>query len=98
MLLESIPEAKQTIESVFKLVETSLPLSSLYLDLNSDKPVENDTDAPAEEIELLLVRMLINMPNEASKIELMERLSVSEPFINFPQLLEKYRSGGINDG
>lgn len=98
MLLESMPEAKQTIESVFKLVETSLPLSSLYLDLNSDKPVENDTDAPTEEIELLLVKMLANMPNETSKIELMERLSISEPFVNFPHLLEKYRGGGDSNG
>jgi len=98
MLLEVAPDAKRTIESLFKLVESSLPLSSLYLDLNSDKPVENDTDTTVGEIELLLCSMLESMPTKQTKVELLERLSVSEPFVNYSDLLAKYKDGGMLDG
>jgi len=97
MLFDVAPAAKRTIESLFKLVESSLPLSSLYLDLNSDKPVENDIETTTGEIELLLKSMLDNMATEAMKIELLERLSVSEPFVNYSQLLKEYRVGGVFD-
>ena len=98
MLHEAAPSAKHTIESLLKLVESNLPLNSLYHDLNSDKPVENDINATTIEIELILQRMLENMPSMVTKLELLERLSVSEPFVNYPELLDKYRSGGLNDG
>jgi len=93
MLFEATPNAKRTIESLLKLVESNLPLSSLYLDLNSDKPVENDIDTTPDEIELFLQSMLNNMPTEASRTLLLERLSIAEPFVNYPDLLSKYKVG-----
>jgi len=98
ILYETIPSANRNIESLLKLVESSLPLSNLYLDLNSDKPVENDTETTTVEIELLLQSMLDNMPTDNAKSELLERLSFSEPFVNYPCLLKKYKIGGSIDG
>ncbi|MCL1884152.1 MAG: ATP-binding protein, partial [Defluviitaleaceae bacterium] len=62
ILFETAPSAKRTIESLIRLVESNLPLNSLYVDLNSDNPIENDMDTTTGEIELLLKGMLENMP------------------------------------
>jgi hypothetical protein len=88
------PSIKNGLENLLKAIESELPLSSLYLDLNSDKPVENDADITVQEVETLLLHMLNQMPTEEKKNELLERLSVSEPFVNYQQLIKKYGSGG----
>jgi len=98
MLLEATPKLKHNLENLLNLIETNLPLSNLYLDLTSDKPVENDTEMTLGDIEALLQTMLDNMPSEKSKAELLERLVVSEPFVNCPRLLERYQIGGRFDG
>lgn len=87
-------QVKSNLENLLRAIETGLPLSSLYLDLNSDKPVENDVDATLQETESLLRELLSQMTTNASKMELLDRLTVSEPFVNFPKLIEKYRIGG----
>jgi hypothetical protein len=63
------------------------------LDLNSDKPVENDTDTTVQEVEALLRYLLDQMPTVEAKNELLERLSVAEPFVNYPQLIKQYCTG-----
>ena len=94
MLFDISPQVRQNVESLIRVIESGLPLSSLYLDLNSDKPVENDTETTVNEIEWLLHTMLDQMPTTAMKRELFERLSASEPFVNFPQLIAKYGEEG----
>ena len=91
MLFNIYPQNKRIVESLIKVIESGLPLSSLYLDLNSDKSVENDIETTVDEIELLLQNMFDQMPTTDMKFELLERLSVSEPFVNFPQLMKRYR-------
>jgi hypothetical protein len=97
LIFDISPQTKQSAESLLKLIESGLPLSSLYLDLNSDKAVENDTETTTNEVEAILLYMLSQMPNNETKTELLERLSVSEPFVNYPQLIAKYQAGGIKD-
>lgn len=95
---DSSPEIKRNVENLLKLVETSLPLSSLYLDLNSDKPIENDIVVSSGEIETLLQGLLSQMTTSAGKNELLDRLTISDPFVNYPKLIEKYRAGGDMNG
>ena len=99
LVFDISPQTKQSAESLLKLIESGLPLSSLYLDLNSDNPVENDTetDTATNEVEAILLYMLNQMPNNETRTELLERLSVSEPFVSYPQLVVKYQAGGIKD-
>jgi len=94
----SSPEIKKNVENLLKMIETSLPLNSLYLDLNSDKPIENDIDASLEEIETLLKGLLSQVTTSAGKNELLDRLIISDPFINYPKLIEKYKAGGDMSG
>ena len=97
MLSDLSPAVKRGIENLLKVIESGLPLSSLYLDLNSDKPVENETDTTMQEVEALLKYMLEQMPTAETKSELLERLSVSEPFVNYTQLIKKYSLGGTGN-
>jgi len=95
---ETSPQIKRNVENLLKAIETGIPLSSLYLDLNSDKPVENDADTTIQEVETLLQGLLAQITTSAGKAELMDRLAVSEPFVNYPQLIEKYKTGGCTNG
>ncbi|WP_059173217.1 ATP-binding protein [Bacillus sp. FJAT-27445] len=91
-------QVKQNLENLLKAIETGLPLSSLYLDLNSEKPVENDTETTMQTVDVLLQGLLAQIPTSAGKAELLDRLSVSEPFVNYPQLIDRYKIGEAAHG
>lgn len=91
-------QVKKNIENLLKAIESELPLSSLYLDLNSDKPVENETEVTVQVVGALLQDLLAQIPTDAGKAELLDRLSVSEPFVHYPQLIERYKVGGNTHG
>ena len=92
----SSPQVRRNLENLLKAIEEGLPLSSLYLDLNSDKTVENETEATAQAVETLLQDLLAQSPNDAAKTELLDRLAVSEPFVHYPQIIKKYELGGTS--
>lgn len=91
-------QVKKNIENLLKSIESELPLSSLYLDLNSDKPVENETEVTMQVVGELLQNLLAQIPTDAGKAELLDRLSVSEPFVHYPQLIERYKEGEHTHG
>lgn len=91
-------QVRKNIENLIKAIESELPLSSLYLDLNSDKPVENETEVAVEVVGALLQDLLAQIQTDGGKAELLDRLSVSEPFVHYPQLIEKYKVGGNTHG
>lgn len=86
---ELSPQTKRNVENLLRAIENSLPLSSLYLDLNSDKPVENETEISEQVVETLLQDLLAQVPNDL-RTRLLERLAVSEPFVHYPQIIKKY--------
>ena len=91
-------QTKHFLENLLRAIETALPLSSLYLDLNSDKAVENDTDTTIQEVECLLLGLLDTMSTNAMKETLLSKLAVTEPFMSFPQLIDKYKTRGDANG
>ncbi len=91
-------QVKKNIENLLRAIESELPLSSLYLDLNSDKPVENETEVTMQVVGALIQDLLTQIPTNAGKAELLDRLSVSEPFVHYPQLIERYKVGGNTHG
>lgn len=93
---ESTQQTKRNVENLLRAIEEGLPLSSLYLDLNSDRPVENETEASAQVVESLLQDLLMQFPDDAAKAELLDRLAVSEPFVHYPQIIKKYELGGTS--
>lgn len=91
MFSDAHPVIKRNLENLLKQIEAGIPLNSLYLDLTSEMQVGNESGASAEETEKALQLLLEQMPSRSAKNELLGRLEVSEPFINFPQIIEKYR-------
>ena len=94
----SSPQVKRNAETLLKAIENSIPLNQLYIDLTSEKQVENETLTTMQEVESILLGLLEQISTEAGKAELLESLAVSEPFIHYPQIINKYRTGGISHG
>ena len=88
------PRIKRNVEALLKAVENGIPLNQLYIDLTSEKPLDNETEITANEVESMLKFLLDQMPSVADKIELLDRLSVSEPFVNYPIVIGRYQKGG----
>jgi len=91
------PTVKRGTDNLLKAIESGLPLNTLYVDLTSDKPVENDTLITDQEAETLLQDLLNQMPTADTRAKFLERLSKSEPFVNYPQLIDKYQTGDVNN-
>jgi hypothetical protein len=89
---------KHNIGMLLTAIESSIPLNQLYLDLTSEKQLENETITTATEIEDMLQALLEQMPSDTAKGELLARLAVSDPFVNYPTIIERYRAGGIANG
>jgi hypothetical protein len=94
----AIPQIKRNVEALLKAIETGIPLNQLYVDLTSEKQVENETEATVQEVESILLGMLDQISTATGKAELLERLAVSDPFIHYPQLIERYRTGSATHG
>ncbi|MCH1949194.1 ATP-binding protein [Enterocloster sp. OA13] len=94
----SSPQVKRNVENLLKAIENSIPLNQLYIDLTSEKQVENETLTTMQEVESFLLGLLEQISTEAGKAELLESLAVSEPFIHYPQIINKYRTGGTSHG
>jgi len=92
------PQVKRNVEALLKAVEKSIPLNQLYIDLLSEKQVENEMETTVQEVESILSGLLEQISTETGKAELLESLAVSDPFIHYPQLIKKYRIGGAAHG
>lgn len=97
MFSEEPSQVKRNLGTLLKAIETGIPLNQLYVDLTSDKSAENETETTAQEVECILKGLIEQMSSPRAKAELLERLSLSDPFVNYPQLIEKYK-GGSQDG
>jgi len=87
-LTDAFPDARFSIESLLKQIECGLPLNQLFLDLNSDERIENETiSSEADAIELLK-GLLLTIP-EKSRIDFLIRMRITEPFSAFPDLLDR---------
>jgi len=88
----------RNIEVLLKTIETGIPLNQLYVDLTSDKQVENEIETSVQDVEAILKGLLEQMSTNTAKLELLERLTVSDPFIYYPELIEHYKTGGAKHG
>ena len=98
ILTKTTPKNKHIVEMLLKTIETGIPFNQLYVDLTSEKQIENETETSVQEMEIILKELITQMPTNIAKAELMERLAVTEPFIGFPQLIEQYKNGGSLNG
>jgi hypothetical protein len=93
LFAEAPQDIKRQIEALLRTIETGIPLNQLYLDLTSEKQVENEIETTLQEVEDILLSILEHMPTDIARNELLTRLAVSDPFVNYPTLIERYRTG-----
>ena len=98
LLCNSSPQIKQNFESVLKAIELGIPLNQLYLDLTSEKQVENDIKMNYCYIEDILKQLLAQVTTDAARLALLKKLAVADPFVHYPHLIEKFENQGINNG
>jgi hypothetical protein len=89
---------KYNIGALLSAIESNIPLNQLYLDLTSEKQLQNETITTAQEIDDMLQALLEQMPSATAREELLTRLAVSDPFVNYPTIIERYRAGGNANG
>lgn len=98
MLSDAPPQIKRNVEALLKAIENGIPLNQLYLDLTSEKPLENETEVMANEVENMLKLLLDQMSSVAARKELLDRLSVSDPFANYPKIIESIKREALYNG
>jgi hypothetical protein len=92
-LSDEVPQIKRKIESLLKHIERSIPLNQLYVDLNNDEKIENDGGIDSEDIIQAFEMLLAGVKNPIERFELIERLEYTEPFCNFPDVIQCYKKG-----
>jgi hypothetical protein len=91
-------QVRRNVEALLSAIETGIPLNQLYLDLTSEKRVENDAEITAQEVENTLKALLEQMSTEVARNSLLDKLVLSDPFVNFPAIIERYKTGGATNG
>jgi hypothetical protein len=82
------PEAKRAVESLLKSIERGIPLNQLYVDLNNDEKIDNDTELDETDVRNTLEQMLASMPSGIVRKEFLEKIEHTEPFCEFPEMIQ----------
>lgn len=91
-LIADVPEVRVKLETVLRYIERSLPLSQLYVDLNNDEKIENDTEIEEAEIRETLEHLLDSMQNSIFRQEMLEKLEYTEPFCVYPGVIREFKA------
>ncbi len=87
--MSAAPQAQREIENLLISIEMGIPLNQLYLDLTSEKQLENDTLVSEYEIEIILRGLLEQITTSTGKAELLDQLAVTDPFVGFPEIIKR---------
>lgn len=91
-IIADVPEARTKLESLLRYIERSIPLNQLYVDLNNDEKIENDTEIEEAEMQKTLEQMLSAVPSSILRLEMLERLEHTEPFCLYPDVLHDLKA------
>lgn len=95
-LINSSPKFKRNMESLLKLIEVGIPFNQLYLDLTSEKQIKNDIEITDAEIDLILRGLLDQFSTKTAKNEMLQQLAITDPFVNYPQIIAHYKGEYLN--
>ncbi len=90
-LVNEHPELKKSINMIFKQIEQNIPLNQLYLDLNNDESINNETDLNVKEVKNLLKELTASMI-ASEKCNFINKMKYVEPFCAFPDVLTDFIS------
>ena len=88
-IVRTFPETKTKIETLLRYIEQSIPLNQLYVDLNNDEKIENDSDVEETEVKNTLEQLLSSMTSKIEKAEFLTQIEHTEPFCFFPEMIKR---------
>lgn len=84
---------KRKLEHLLRIFESNLPLNMLYLDLSNDEKIITENERKEQELSELAEALLDGLDiDNGDKDRMLQKLSQTEPFSNYPDLLKKFRS------
>ena len=88
---DNIKSANDCLEKILLTVESSIPLNQLYVDLTEDEHMAPETDA-APSIRATIINMVERTDKNIEKInQLFSTLELTEPFCNYPDILNQIK-------
>lgn len=87
-LIKSNPEMEKSIYALLQQIELGLPLNQLYVDLNNDEQITNDSTQSDTELRQSLKTMIEMCGNIQEKYELLDSLLCIEPYSIYPEVIE----------
>lgn len=97
-IISNNPAVEKPLLALLQQIEHGLPLNQLYVDLNNDEKLTNDTKQSNAEIESAVRSMLQMYTADAEKLNWLETLKTLEPFSSYPEVLSKItKEVGGND-
>jgi len=90
--------AKSCLEKMLRTIESAIPLNQLYVDLTEDEHFasEADTISSIREMVLEILSRTDGKPEQVSSM--FSVLEVTEPFSNFPDVLNQLKSEVLTNG
>lgn len=85
------PSVRAKLETLLRHIERGIPLNQLYVDLNNDEKIENDTAFEDAEVRKTLEQMLSAMPSSIMRLEFLSKIEHTEPFCAFPDMIQTLR-------
>lgn len=83
------PAIKHKLDTLLNYIEASIPLHSLYVDLNNDDEISNKPDFSDEQIEQI-INQIVGQLDRATRIDLLDQFKHIEPFMYFPHILKRF--------
>lgn len=90
-IVEDNPAVRGKLETLLRHIERGIPLNQLYVDLNNDEKIENDTAFEEAEIRKTLEQMLSSMPSSTLRFEFLSKIEHTEPFCTCPDVIKALR-------
>lgn len=92
------PDVRHMLEVLLKQIETSLPLNQLYVDLNNDEQLENESEISEKDALAALRQMISAQSDYDQKREFLMAMANIEPFTQYPEIFKKLAKEIGTDG
>jgi hypothetical protein len=79
------------LDALLKQIEINLPLNQLYVDLNNDEQLTNDKEQSENDIIAALRSMLTDQMSIEEKLAFLNVMETIEPFVQYPDAVEKLK-------
>lgn len=90
-ILEKDDALSAPLDALLKQIELGLPLNQLYVDLNNDEQLGNDSEQDAKEVAEAINSTLSMFETKFEKEQMLDSLSSIEPFSAYPEVIGKIK-------